>query len=704
MNNKEKKEILLRRLDALRFGHVDHSKDEVQVVGKFDPFKFSWGDLIKPPVTAYLSPKTIDDLNAISTDPKLMNNIGKKYKFLDQTLLPMRFRLLASGTNRRAYYCEYDNSIIMKIGSDRVGRSDNIAEYHVQQLIKPFCCKVFDVVPTGVAALIERVEPVDESSFKSDYANMIFDLIMSLLYRGYILEDVGGNYFKNWGIRFGFGIVLIDFPYIYNIDWGKIRCERLDPITKIRCNGDLDYDYSRGMSEIICTKCGIRYSARHLARAMSINDINNVIKGDVFSMSSLKNIRVELYRGDKVVYSSYNESDNAGRTMKNQSVRTESKPNPVPVVQQQTNTMEAVVAKTTSQPTVQQPINQQQQFNQRPVYQGRFEPIRDELMVDVTEWLDHIYKKYGKGAAIDLAKRLNVYYMEPEMRKGALLTQRNKFDNKSAIPNNRTESMSQQQHKETDSNDVVVNKEQVRPTENLFIVKPKTAKEIEAEEMAKRADKDEFLGIVGQPMVNKMKLESTVNNIKSRILTTFNYNIDQLTTDQDLEQFSETVRTLISDEIAKIAEITKSASLMVNVEKKLDTKNMICYALRIMHLSDVLIELDLYPKEEGDKNKRQIAEGIEVNITIDDEFKAYLDNKIAEYLSIKANIQQTEEEYKSYMIGSLIGDLQKDKGYEFGTANTIAYNYLTQCNWGIPSTEGIKTPSVEVEYDIANEL
>ena len=210
MNNKEKKEMLLRRLDALRFGHVDHSKDEVQVVGKFDPFRFNWGDLMKPPVTAYLSPKTLDDLNAISTDPKLMNNVSKKYKFLDQTLLPMRFRLLASGTNRRAYYCEYDNSIIMKIGSDRTGRSDNIAEYHVQQLIKPFCCKIFDVVPTGVAALIERVEPVDESSFKSDYANMIFDLIMSLLYRGYILEDIGGNYFKNWGIRFGFGIVLID--------------------------------------------------------------------------------------------------------------------------------------------------------------------------------------------------------------------------------------------------------------------------------------------------------------------------------------------------------------------------------------------------------------------------------------------------------------------------------------------------------------
>ena len=120
------------------------------------------------------------------------------------------------------------------------------------------------------------------------------------------------------------------------------------------------------------------------------------------------------------------------------------------------------------------------------------------------------------------------------------------------------------------------------------------------------------------------------------------------------------------------------------------------------------MELDLYPKEEeGNIGERQIAEGIEVSITIDDELKAYMNNKIAEYLIVKSNAQQTEEEYKSYMIGSLIGDLQKDKGYEFGTANTIAYNYLTQCNWGMPPTTedaSTATATVDVEYDIANEL
>ena len=456
------------------------------------------------------------------------------------------------------------------------------------------------------------------------------------------------------------------------------------------------------MSEIICTKCGVRYSARHLARAMSINDINNVVKGDVFSMSSLKGIRVELYRGDKVVYSSYNESDNAGRVVRNQTVRTEPKPNPV--AQQPAVTKEAV--KPTPQPTtVQQPVNQQP--NQRPVYQGRFEPIRDELIADVTEWLDSMYKKHGKGAAIDLAKRLNLYYIEPEVRKGALLTQRNKFDNKSTTSNNRVESTSQQQHKETDNN--ATNQEQARQTGNLFIVQPKTAKEIEAEEIAKRDNKDEFLGIVGQPMVNKMKLESSVSNMKSKILTTFNYNIDQLTTDQELEQFSKVVKDLISDELNKLAEISEYVGLVVGIEKKLDTKNMVCYSLKIMSpTNDVLMELDLYPKEEeGNIGERQIAEGIEVSITIDDELKAYMNNKIAEYLIVKSNAQQTEEEYKSYMIGSLIGDLQKDKGYEFGTANTIAYNYLTQCNWGMPPTTedaSTATVTVDVEYDIANEL
>ena len=90
-----------------------------------------------------------------------------------------------------------------------------------------------------------------------------------------MVEDVGTKFFMNWGIRPGYGPVLLDYPYIYKLDGAKLYCSKKDPITNIPCNGEIDYDV--GFNYLVCTKCGKRY----LATDLRDDSINNkiIIKG-----------------------------------------------------------------------------------------------------------------------------------------------------------------------------------------------------------------------------------------------------------------------------------------------------------------------------------------------------------------------------------------------------------------------------------------
>ena len=69
-----------------------------------------------------------------------------------------------------------------------------------------------------------------EKDFKITWASEIFDLTLSILNKGYIMEDIGGNFYKNWGVRIGFGPVILDYPYIYEVNWSNLKCTFIDPV------------------------------------------------------------------------------------------------------------------------------------------------------------------------------------------------------------------------------------------------------------------------------------------------------------------------------------------------------------------------------------------------------------------------------------------------------------------------------------------
>lgn len=313
-------------------------------------------NFIRPPIYSYIPNTVINQLYQISCDYKLANNPKKRFDLQNDILAPYRFKPLASGTSRRAFYCTYDPNIIIKLGSDMIGRSDNISEYSMQHILSPLCTKILDVDPTGSVMLAERVDVMTENDYK-DWVEDIFLFIESFYRIGYIFEDIGLYSFKNWGIRLGFGPVLLDFPYIYQVDWDKMICNRIDSTTHKKCGGIIGYNYESVLSEIICHKCHARYSAQYLAKQQFTGQMLEKLLGRKKTMfTNQRNIKVAVARGNQIVF----DPDAPKKPNKNtqpQPLEYQIQQNPTPIVPDPRGT--GYTVNETNQPTyiIQKPDN-----------------------------------------------------------------------------------------------------------------------------------------------------------------------------------------------------------------------------------------------------------------------------------------------------------------------------------------------------------
>ena len=197
-----------------RRGVIQMLYDKPRIAG------FQFDKLWHPPMSYYISQQDVIEIYNISRSAKLNALPLKKYGMVDEILKRRGFTRLHAGTNRLVYKSEYDSSICLKIGIDIVGREANVGEYHTQELLKPFCTKVFEVTPCGTVAMVERVNPIKNRFQFEDVGDIIFNIII-MQFAGIVLEDVGTNFFMNWGIREGFGPVVLDFPYAYEADITK---------------------------------------------------------------------------------------------------------------------------------------------------------------------------------------------------------------------------------------------------------------------------------------------------------------------------------------------------------------------------------------------------------------------------------------------------------------------------------------------------
>ena len=254
-----------------------------------------------PSLRSMLTEQDIAQLYTIIMDPKLSANLPSKHKAMNEYLKARGFYKFASGTNRIAYRYAYNNNIILKVAVDKTGLSDSLREFQNQEKLKPFVCKIFDVHPTGIAAVVERVTPITSHKTFALVMSDYYDIMTKFFIGRFVMEDIGEEYFMNWGLRNNFGLVLLDYPYLYELDDARLYCNERDrryPGTI--CGGEIDYDI--GFNRLVCKKCGREYPAKELARSIQERRITMV-------RTNVNSFNVRVMRGDKVVVDNSSTSD-----------------------------------------------------------------------------------------------------------------------------------------------------------------------------------------------------------------------------------------------------------------------------------------------------------------------------------------------------------------------------------------------------------
>lgn len=257
-----------------------------------DPFVFNFDNMMAPPVYYFISPMEIAQIHSIVSSLKYSSKLEEKVNMIKQIVGQRGWIRFSSGTNRIIFRHRDYPAILLKIALDKVGLSDSLHEMQNQQLLKPFVCKVYDVTPCGTAAIVERVQPILSIAEFQSIADDVYDLLTTKILGRYVLEDIGTHYYMNWGIRNGFGPVLLDYPYLFELDCNKLFCHNTLPNGCI-CDGVIDYD--AGFNHLVCNKCGKDYLASELQNYIKENKIKiNVEESDSNLQVSIK-IKGKLY-------------------------------------------------------------------------------------------------------------------------------------------------------------------------------------------------------------------------------------------------------------------------------------------------------------------------------------------------------------------------------------------------------------------------
>ena len=215
------------------------------------PLERAFDDLQGPMVEDLFDAETIKSIKLVVTNPKI-KFFKDKFRILAGILNPLGYILAHAGTNRVVFQPQFDDSFVVKIGLDIAGRTNNPNEIVNQKYLKPFVCKCFDTTDDGVIGTFERVVPIENLYQLWSVREDIFDIMRAITK---IIDDFGTEAFKNWGVRKGFGPVLLDYADMYILDKDTAYCRKpIDWHSTAVCGGELGY--TPGYNKIMCKKCG----------------------------------------------------------------------------------------------------------------------------------------------------------------------------------------------------------------------------------------------------------------------------------------------------------------------------------------------------------------------------------------------------------------------------------------------------------------
>lgn len=264
------------------------------------PLEFNYDSLIcRYNIYNLLSQTDIGDIGYIATSVKYMGNAEKRISYIDNIMRNRSFKKYHAGTNRTVYLFLDDRSFVIKVPIDKNGMEDNVSEFSNQEMIRPFCTKQYQTTERGEVAFSEKVIPIQTKEEFISVAGDYYNLMTTKIIGRYIFDDIGSSKFMNLGIRPGFGLVILDYPKVFELDGGKLRCTH-NPFTGIICNGEIDFDI--GFDNLICTICGRKYDAKDMAKQIKYNKII-LDKGEI-------SMRVIVSRGNEILIdSSRNEKE-----------------------------------------------------------------------------------------------------------------------------------------------------------------------------------------------------------------------------------------------------------------------------------------------------------------------------------------------------------------------------------------------------------
>lgn len=253
--------------------------------------QFNWDMMTTVPIGYLISPQEINYIKDLILSPRYSGNNKFKMEKIDEIMHFRGFTRFAGGTNRLVYTHPSAPNAVFKVAIDSVGINDNPAEFRNQKFLKPYCCKVFECSPCGTIASFEKVDRI--TTFEEFYtiADDYYYIIVNVILGKYVMDDIGIDFFMNFGIRVGFGPVILDFPYLFELDGRKLECNNVLDDGRI-CHGEIDYD--GGFNKLICKKCGRHFKARDLAKPPEEGGVLLRQKGG-------RRMKLEILRGDKVV-------------------------------------------------------------------------------------------------------------------------------------------------------------------------------------------------------------------------------------------------------------------------------------------------------------------------------------------------------------------------------------------------------------------
>lgn len=256
--------------------------------------EFNWDSMTSIPLYSLIHPDEVNSIKELILSPRYSGNNEYKMKKINDIMGNRGFHYFAGGTNRLVYEHPAAMNAVFKVAIDDRGITDNPAEFRNQNFLKPYCTKMFECTPYGTMASVERVDRIKNYDEFMEILPSYYNLMKNHISGKYVMEDVGIDYYLNFGIRHcnssDDGLVILDYPYLFEVDGRKLYCTTRFSDGSV-CGEEIDWHPT--FNYLRCPRCGREYRARDISKSPEMVSRS-------FEREGVYRMKITLRRGNDV--------------------------------------------------------------------------------------------------------------------------------------------------------------------------------------------------------------------------------------------------------------------------------------------------------------------------------------------------------------------------------------------------------------------